>query len=115
VGDRIVALLEDGWEERSTVEIAREVGCHLTTVQRWKRRWLGEQGREERKRCSRCGILGDEENPVGEEGLCLWCRVEEAGWCVRDWLEAGRPFDFASLGCARDRQGDGGGRRVTVD
>jgi len=90
VGERVVALLEAGWEERGTAKIAAEVGCHRTTVRMWKRKWLAdrEDGRG-RKRCVWCGILGEDVNPIGEEGLCLWCRVEAAGWRVIDWLAEG--------------------------
>lgn len=89
VGDRVVELLEAGWDERGTAEIAAELGCHRTTVQVWKRKWLadGEAGRGS-DQCLWCGILGEDMNPI-EEGRCLWCRVEAAGWRVIDWLEAG--------------------------
>ena len=46
------------------------------------------------KRCERCGFLSDEKIPVGDDGLCLWCRltVEGCDWAEfyesGDWMEA---------------------------
>jgi hypothetical protein len=33
--------------------------------------------------CTRCGWPGWEFNPLGQNGLCLWCRVEMSGQTVR--------------------------------
>lgn len=44
-------------------------------------------------KCSRCGILEDPGNPI-QDDLCLWCRVEGAGWDMLKWHEAGCPDVF---------------------
>ena len=43
----------------------------------------------EPRRCSRCEFLHDEKIPVGEDGLCLWCRLTLAGVDLRDFYTSG--------------------------
>ena len=45
---------------------------------------------EERQSCTRCTIIEEPANPL-EDGVCLWCRVELAGWSILAWHEEGCP------------------------
>ena len=44
----------------------------------------------QRQGCTRCDILEEPANPL-EDGICLWCRVEKAGWTLLEWHEEGCP------------------------
>lgn len=43
----------------------------------------------EPRRCSRCEFLHEERIPVGEDGLCLWCRMALAGVDPHDFYTSG--------------------------
>ena len=98
--EEFAQLRREGW---SYERVARRVEFSITAVARYAQRVLPEElrkavrpvpaliqdGTEVQGRCWWCGILGDEENPIGEDGRCLWCRVEAQGLRVIDWVEAG--------------------------
>jgi len=84
--------VDDG--TRPATEVAREVGCFVSSVVYWRQR------REEKRagaRCERCSLLGERRNPV-ESGLCLWCRMEMQGEDLRAWCESGAPVRMGLVG-----------------
>lgn len=77
--------------KRAAREIAEIYEVSEETVYEAKREWRRQEDVDKRmqRRCSRCTIFGDQENPVGEDGLCLWCRLEMNEVIVREFFEDG--------------------------
>lgn len=87
---RVMELLRNGWADRPMVEIAQEVGCSVSLVQVVRRRrWDGGLEVKDGRHCERCEFMGWERNPVGDDGLCLWCRLETQGFDLRELFENG--------------------------
>lgn len=96
--------LDDG--TRSVREIAKASGQRPIRV----KEKLENAKRAGRERCRRCDFLSEEVNPVGEDGLCLWCRVEGRGWNLLEWYESGEGAKSAELSA-----GDGGGQPIAPE
>lgn len=74
-------------------DVARRFDCSLRVVQDTHQFWRERKKRSSAKLCLRCTFPGDEENPIGKDGICLWCwaqmqrvdlgkLVEEWGWAM---------------------------------
>ena len=108
----VLARVDDG--QRSCRQVAREVGCSESAVYYWRherprrtemereRARLAKMGRE-RVKCTRCGFLGDEENPIGQSGLCLYCRLQMRGVNLLHWYASGAAAEYLR----RQRDGHG--------
>ena len=88
---------------RFASEVAREVGCSPGAVDYWRhaRMAIAEMEEAERKRkanepvhCTRCGFLAEEENPIGQSGLCLYCRLQQRGVNLLWWYSSGAAFEY---------------------
>jgi hypothetical protein len=44
---------------------------------------------EGKLRCRRCRFFGDEKVPIGDDGLCLWCRLALQDIVPADFYESG--------------------------
>ena len=108
----VLALVDDG--QRSCRQVAREVGCSESAVYYWRhaRVAIAEMEEAERKRkanepvhCTRCGFLGEEQNPIGQSGLCLCCRLMMRGVNLLHWYASGAAEEYLR------RQRDGYGKR----
>ena len=79
---RWLALEDDGTSLSS--DVAEALDCSLSYVQYLRRQVeIACQAR-----CSRCGFLHEEKIPVGDDGMCLWCRETVAGRDPRDLYES---------------------------
>lgn len=99
---RVMELLDAGWADRTGVAIAAEVGCSTGLVYDVKREIRGCEERKcirEGQRCRRCEFYEEPRNPVGEDGLCLWCRLEGQGIDLLAFHESGAAL--ALLGARR--------------
>jgi len=97
---QIIELLDQSGGTMPTCEIISRVGCSKAWVQDCRRQWRSDRGLDRRQnrtevRCQRCGFLGWKENPLGEDGLCLWCRLESEGRDLREMAESGRLRELA--------------------
>lgn len=92
-------ILELTGEGRKPGEIAAEVGLPKWRVGMVLRQVEHERYAEGRRRCGRCGFLEEERNPVGKNGVCLWCRLEGLGVNLLEWHESGAAVEWASSGC----------------
>jgi hypothetical protein len=86
---------------RVATAVAAEVGCSPGAVEYWRRARVAIAEMEEAKRkgsgtvhCTRCGFLGDEENPIGQSGLCLYCRLQMRGVNLLWWYSSGAAFEY---------------------
>ena len=108
---KILARQDDG--QRPVRQVAAEVGCSESVVYYWRRVRvaIAERAREEEKRgitqvhCTRCGFLGEEQNPIGQSGLCLYCRLIMRGVNLLHWYASGAAEEYLR------RQRDGYGKR----
>ena len=103
---------------RFASEVAREAGCSPGAVEYWRhaRVAIAEMEEAERKRkanepvhCTRCGFLGEEQNPIGQSGLCLYCRLIMRGVNLLHWYESGAAEEY--LRRYRDGHGNECGKR----
>lgn len=85
-------LLDTGWADRIGREIAAEAGCSAGTVYAVRRERREREERElirQGQRCRRCEFYEEPKNPVGDDGLCLWCRLEGQGIDLLAFHESG--------------------------
>lgn len=95
---RVLAFLRDngGWAGNAE-RLADKLGVSVALVYRALVQWRRENVRAGEGRCTRCGFLGEERNPIGEDKLCLWCELEQAGMSV---------LEFHQSGCAVEMLGE---------
>jgi len=101
---------------RVATAVAAEVGCSPGAVEYWRRARVAIAEMEEAKRkakgtvhCTRCGFLEDEENPIGQSGLCLYCRLQMRGVNLLQWYASGAAAEY--LRRQRDGYGNECGKR----
>ena len=94
-------ILEKADDGRPAQEIAKEVGCSQGAVLYWRSErvriaaWEGKKkAGEGERRCTRCGLAGEEQNPIGQSGLCLWCRLEIRGVSLLRWYASGAAEEY---------------------
>lgn len=92
---RVKAFLRDndGWGGSVDV-LAEQMGVSASLVYRVLVQWRRDHVREEAGRCTRCGFLGEERNPIGAGGVCLWCELEQAGMSVLEFHQSGGALEM---------------------
>lgn len=83
VKERWLALNDDGL--LPSREVAEALGCSASYVQILRRQSVSPG----QIKCTRCGFLHEDKIPVGEDGLCLWCREMVAGRDPRALYDSG--------------------------
>ena len=76
-------------EEMDDSHIAKKIGCPRSYVRLVLRQAAAEEQARDRTRCIRCTFLAEERNPVGEDGLCLYCTLQIANINLLDYHESG--------------------------
>ena len=100
IREYVVAMLEAGWRG-SDRELADFIGCSRTTVYNYRIEWGERRGlvwEKPGRRCTRCQFISKPQNPVGDDGLCLWCRLEMRGVNLLEWHESGEAARAVELG-----------------
>jgi len=80
---RWLALQDDGLSP--SADVAEVLRCSDSYVQYLRRQSVSPPD----VRCSHCGFLDDEKIPIGDDGVCLWCREIVAGRDPRDLYDSG--------------------------
>ena len=89
------AALDDG--TMTALEVGKRVGCSARSVKQWRaerrereklRLSLSGEG-ESVEVCSKCGFPDSEKVPVGDDGLCLWCRGMAQGVNLAEFYTSG--------------------------
>ena len=88
---RILELTEERW---TPGEVAAEVGLPRWRVRSVLQQVENKKYAEGRRRCGRCGLLEEERNPAGKNGVCLWCRLEGLGVNLLEWHESGAALEM---------------------
>jgi len=83
----------DGWEG-TACDLADRLAVSVSLVNKMRAQWRRARSREEEGRCTRCKFLGEEGNPVGPGGLCLWCRLEERGVSLLEFHQSGMAVEL---------------------
>lgn len=94
---RVRELLATGWANRTGAAIAAEARCSRGTVYDVRRETREREERERIERgrkCHRCEFYEEVRNPVGEDGLCLWCRLEGQGVSLLEFHESGAAVEL---------------------
>jgi len=83
---KIIDLKAQGLDDS---HIAKEMRCPRYYIRQVLRQAAAEQYARGRTNCTRCTFLGDDRNPIGKDGLCLWCRLEMTGVNLLEYHESG--------------------------
>jgi hypothetical protein len=87
--ERALALFAEvgGYDVLSVKDAAMRAGCSEGTVYRARAMWRAgcraEGMTDPGPKCGHCGFYGEAKNPVrgeGEDALCLWCWLGQAGY-----------------------------------
>jgi len=73
---------EQGTADFTTAELVARFGCSSNVAGRYRKQWKEQHAEVVRRhvtRCIRCGFPAWETNPIGPDGVCLWCKAVEAG------------------------------------
>jgi len=107
--------------------IGLEIGFKWDAVARFGRKVLPEELRGHRarvrvrarakgkRRCHRCGFLEEPQNPLNEDGLCLYCQLILVHVDLREWHQEGEAMAVLEKSYADHLQAIGAGNGLVED